>query len=146
MTDQEFSKFCQEHDLKVIDTDIYKNASYEEANEFFGILQEVLNATKEEKSSEPYYNMLKNRCRLARKYDKKEKRHSLVAVPAQATFYERDLNTKIACASCGKKIIYGSSYTSGTIFDFSGFGYAICRECCVREVTGYLERSESNVR
>lgn len=30
MTDQEFSKFCQEHDLKVIDKDIYKNASYEE--------------------------------------------------------------------------------------------------------------------
>ena len=48
MTDQEFSKFCQEHDLKVIDTDIYKNVSYEEANEFFDILQEALNASKEE--------------------------------------------------------------------------------------------------
>lgn len=103
MTDQEFSKFCQEHDLKVIDTDIYKNASYEEANEFFGILQEALDASKEEKPSEPYYNMLKNRCKLAHKYDEKEKRYTLVTVPAQATFYERDLNTKIACASCGKK-------------------------------------------
>lgn len=30
MTDREFSKFCQEHDLQVIDTDIYKNAPYEE--------------------------------------------------------------------------------------------------------------------
>ncbi len=146
MTDQEFSKFCQEHDLKVIDTDIYKNASYEEANEFFGILQEVLDASKDEKSPELYYNILKNRCKLARKYDEKEKSYSLVTVPAQATFYERDLNTKIACASCGKKIVYGSSYTSGKIFDFSGFGYAICRECCVREMAYFFERSEDNVR
>lgn len=146
MTDQEFSKFCQEHDLKVIDTDIYKNASYEEANEFFGILQEALDASKEEKPSELYYNMLKNRCKLAHKYDEKEKRYTLVTVPAQATFYERDLNTKIACASCGKKIVYGSSYTSREIFDFNGFGYAICQGCCAKEIAGYLERSEDNAR
>lgn len=62
MTDQEFSKFCQEHDLKAIDKDIYKNASYEEANIFFGILQEALNVLKEEKPLKLYYNMLKNRC------------------------------------------------------------------------------------
>lgn len=146
MTDQEFNKFCQENDLRLIDCDGYKAMSYEEANKFIGVLQEVLDASKDEKPPELYYNILKNRCKLARKYDEKEKSYSLVTVPAQATFYERDLNTKIACASCGKKIVYGSSYTSGKIFDFSGFGYAICRECCVREIGGYPERSENNVR
>lgn len=41
-----------------------------------------------------------------------------------------DLSEKINCASCGKELTFGESYTSCEIFDDSGFwGMNVCEEC-----------------
>lgn len=37
------------------------------------------------------------------------------------------------CAECGKKILYGDSYSSIRIHNASGLGYAVCRECNQKE-------------
>lgn len=39
------------------------------------------------------------------------------------------MNKKVACCECGKKIMYGASYTSRIILNSSGFGYAVCEDC-----------------
>ena len=39
------------------------------------------------------------------------------------------MNKKIACCECGKKVIYGITYTSRIIQNKTGFGYAVCKGC-----------------
>ena len=40
-----------------------------------------------------------------------------------------DLNEKINCAQCGKKIKFGDSYTSLEIHNEIGLGYPVCEKC-----------------
>ena len=66
---------------------------------------------------------------FARKYDLETGQYEDYALPDGATYYEDDMNKKIACCECGKKVIYGITYTSRIILDKYGFGYAVCKEC-----------------
>ena len=67
--------------------------------------------------------------RVARKYDLETGQYEDYALPEESTYYEDDMNKKIACCECGKKVIYGITYTSRIILDKYGFGYAVCKEC-----------------
>lgn len=44
-----------------------------------------------------------------------------------------NMDTIINCASCGKKLAFGDSYTSRSIHNDCGFGYAICADCMTKE-------------
>ena len=50
-----------------------------------------------------------------------------------AALYELDLDKKVSCARCGKKIIYSESYTSRRIHNCLGLGYSVCKECYRKE-------------
>ena len=65
----------------------------------------------------------------ARKWIEKEKKYIDYELPEGATLCETDMNKQISCCSCGKKILYGNSYTSLTIHTIGGFGYVECQEC-----------------
>lgn len=65
----------------------------------------------------------------ARKYDPVNNTYENYILPEGASLYEDDMNKDIACAECGKKIMYGASYTSRIILNSGGFGYAVCEEC-----------------
>ena len=44
------------------------------------------------------------------------------------------MNEIINCACCGKKLRFGDSFTSMTIYDMSGaFGFPVCEECYLKE-------------
>ena len=43
------------------------------------------------------------------------------------------MNTVINCASCGKKLVFGDSYTSRCIHNAAGLGYAVCAACHDKE-------------
>lgn len=47
--------------------------------------------------------------------------------------YSRDMNEKINCAQCGRKIKIGDSYTSLEIHTNIGFGYGVCEKCYEKE-------------
>jgi hypothetical protein len=47
--------------------------------------------------------------------------------------YIDDLNSLINCASCGKSIIAGDTYTSRQIQGVLGFGYMVCEDCYSKE-------------
>lgn len=40
-----------------------------------------------------------------------------------------DLDTFVDCASCGKGVPYGLTYTSMEIHTDMGMGYCVCQEC-----------------
>ena len=43
--------------------------------------------------------------------------------------YSPDMEETINCASCGKQLKFGDSYTSLEIHNNMGFGYAVCQRC-----------------
>lgn len=43
--------------------------------------------------------------------------------------YSTDLEETINCASCGKELKFGDSYTSLEIHTDIGFGYGVCQRC-----------------
>ena len=110
MTGKEWSKLCKEHGVVVIDAN-YKNMTHEDAIKFFDLLETAMDHT------------------FARKYDLETGQYEDYALPEGATYYEDDMNKKIACCECGKEITYGASYTSRIIQNKTGFGYAVCKEC-----------------
>lgn len=65
----------------------------------------------------------------ARKYDPVNNTYENYILPEGSTYYEDDMNKKVACCECGKKIMYGASYTSRIILNSGGFGYAVCEDC-----------------
>ena len=50
------------------------------------------------------------------------------------TTYETDMEAKVNCACCGKKITHGEAYTSMEIHDSLGFGYDVCLDCYQEEM------------
>ena len=48
--------------------------------------------------------------------------------------FTKDMEEIVNCASCGKKMIYGNSYTSLEIHTPHGFGYGVCDECYRKEL------------
>lgn len=56
--------------------------------------------------------------------------------------YSDDMDERVNCARCGKKIKFGDSYTSRQIHNGFGFGYAVCPECYEEEWKEYREAKE----
>lgn len=54
-----------------------------------------------------------------------------------------ELETVINCASCRKKAIFGSCYTSKAIHNPSGFGYPVCESCYNVESKKYTESKKN---
>ena len=66
---------------------------------------------------------------FARKYDLETGQYEDYTLPEGSTYYEDDMNKKVACCECEKKIMYVASYTSRIILNSGGFGYAVCEDC-----------------
>lgn len=56
--------------------------------------------------------------------------------------YSNSMDTKCNCASCGKIIRVGNSYTSQEIHTKHGWGYLICQLCMTKE----MERKNNGKR
>lgn len=110
MTGKEWSKLCKEHGVVVLDAN-YKDMTQDDALKFFDLLNTAMGHA------------------FARKYDLETGQYEDYALPDGATYYEDDMNKKVACCECGKKIMYGASYTSRIILNSGGFGYAVCEDC-----------------
>lgn len=49
--------------------------------------------------------------------------------------YSNDMAEIVNCPHCGKKVTFGSCYTSREIHTHNGFGYAVCEKCYDAERT-----------
>lgn len=65
----------------------------------------------------------------AQKYNFKEKKYSEYQLPEHASMYEDDMEMIIACAECGKPLLYGNGFTSRKIHTHIGMGYSVCSGC-----------------
>ena len=110
MTGKEWSKLCKEHGVVVLDAN-YKDMTQDDALKYFDLLKTAMDHA------------------FARKYDLETGQYEDYTLPEGSTYYEDDMNKKVACCECGKKIMYGASYTSRIILNSGGFGYAVCEDC-----------------
>lgn len=70
----------------------------------------------------------------ALKWNFKSREYEPYELPDGATSSEWcQMNEKITCAECGKKILYGNGYTSRKIHTVSGMGYMVCEKCSNKE-------------
>ena len=51
-----------------------------------------------------------------------------------------DMNRIVNCASCGRKIRFGDSYTSMEVQTELGFGYPVCPACYKQEIRRRIEQ------
>ena len=73
---------------------------------------------------------------ILNKWNYQEHKYKPYNIPShwQVRIYSKDLDEIINCASCGKEIVIGESYTSLEIHELTyGFGYAVCEECYEHE-------------
>lgn len=47
--------------------------------------------------------------------------------------FSTDMEEEVNCVQCGKKLLFGSCYTSLEVHTEMGFGYAVCEECYGKE-------------
>lgn len=69
---------------------------------------------------------------MAQKWNSKTEMYEPYVLPEGATLSE-DLDQVITCASCGRRIIAGYTYTSRLIHNELGLGYAVCPDCYEKE-------------
>lgn len=69
------------------------------------------------------------------KYNFRTKKYESYNIPIdwRTPLVCEDLNEKINCANCGRKTIYGSTYTSLKIHNGFGLGYPVCHYCYQKE-------------
>lgn len=65
----------------------------------------------------------------ARIWNEQKHEYEPYELPEGSSCYETDMYKIVSCACCGKKIMYGNSYTSHRIHTNAGFGYAVCESC-----------------
>jgi hypothetical protein len=53
--------------------------------------------------------------------------------------YCSNMNERVNCAHCGKRLKFKDSYTSLQIQDHIGMGFAVCKECYKDESRGMWE-------
>lgn len=70
----------------------------------------------------------------AGKWNYEKQKYEPYELPEGACLYSDDLDAVISCARCGKKITYGSGYTSRQIHTPHGLGYAVCMDCYDKEM------------
>lgn len=70
-----------------------------------------------------------------RRFNPFTKEYDLHTVPLdwKVIIYHDNLDININCASCGKELRYGDSFTSLEIHNKLGMGYCVCEECYKRE-------------
>lgn len=56
-----------------------------------------------------------------------------------------DMDTIVNCASCGRELPFGDTYTSKTIHTSMGVGYLICGACSNREWAAKIAAEEKEV-
>lgn len=68
---------------------------------------------------------------IAQKWDPDTHIYSpyVIASDLDCPLYSDDMAAEINCAACGKRIVYGDSYTSMQIHNFMGMGYPVCESC-----------------
>lgn len=69
----------------------------------------------------------------AKKWDCKTRKYYDYDLPEGACLYSADMDKVIACAQCGKRMLFGDGYASRRICPESGFGYAVCKQCYEKE-------------
>lgn len=47
--------------------------------------------------------------------------------------YNKNMEEIINCCQCGKKLLFGDSYTSLEVHTEMGFGYSVCGDCYEKE-------------
>lgn len=71
----------------------------------------------------------------AKKWNPKTREYHDYELPKNASvgFLSNNMDKEIACARCGKKMLFGDGYTSKQIHTEYGFGYAVCEQCYEKE-------------
>lgn len=80
----------------------------------------------------------------AKKWNPKTREYQDYELPKNACMYSNDMNEEIACARCGRKMVFGDGYTSRQIHTELGFGYAVCEKCYEREWEEEAENAKTN--
>lgn len=80
--------------------------------------------------------------KTAGKWNYKTHSYDLIAIPEACILYTNNMDAQTVCAQCGKKIAYGSSYSSMEIQTSMGFGYPVCPECHDAELKRRIENQE----
>ena len=70
-----------------------------------------------------------------RKWDEWERAYYPYDIPDdwEVTAFAIDMDKVVNCARCGRKVVFGDTYTSCQIHTSHGFGYAVCESCHDRE-------------
>ena len=76
----------------------------------------------------------------AQKWNTKTRKYEEYELPEGAVTYIEDLSTVIPCASCGKPVVAGDTYTSLEIHTPGGFGYLVCDDCYKNEMERKFEK------
>ena len=82
----------------------------------------------------------------AQKWDFEKHKYAQYDLPSCATTYERDMEKIVVCAACGKPMKYGDGYTSLSIHDFIGFGYAVCADCHEKELVMKMQTQKRGMK
>jgi hypothetical protein len=54
--------------------------------------------------------------------------------------YTDDMDLRVNCASCGKRLAFGATYTSRQLFTDNGwFGLPVCTDCYAKEIKAWRE-------
>lgn len=67
------------------------------------------------------------------KYNSQKHKYEKYNPKFKITMTCEDMNKIVNCCQCGKKIKFGSTYTSLEVHNNYGFGYAVCGECYNKE-------------
>ena len=54
----------------------------------------------------------------------------------KVTCFETDMRRRVNCAGCGERMPYGRTFTSRTLRNENGEGYAVCGRCRDYELKG----------
>lgn len=79
---------------------------------------------------------------LAERWNCETHKYDPYELPEGSSLLESQ-NTLVYCASCGKKLEYGKTYTSLEIHTELGIGYAVCFQCHIGEVERRLAEKEN---
>ena len=70
---------------------------------------------------------------MAEKWNAEKHEYEPYTLPLNSVFLG-DENDRVACAACGKEMVYGESYGSLEIHNWAGLAYAVCEECHQQEM------------
>lgn len=79
---------------------------------------------------------------MAGKWNYETHEYDAYTLPKGAALYSSDMDKIINCASCGRTVVFGDTFTSFEIHDAVGFGYGVCPLCHAQEVKRALEAKD----